>query len=260
VQHEHDSPFAEAIRDYYLHLDHEIGQVLDLLDEETLVLVASDHGAQRLDGGFCVNEFLIQSGLLVLHEYPDKPTPFSQLSVDWDRTTVWSEGGYYARIFMNVQGREPRGTIAAADYQRVRNELQARLEATAGPDGKLLGTKVFQPDAIYRRVEGIAPDLIVHFGGLFWRSIGSVGHGCLHVQENDTGPDDCNHAQFGAFVLNGPGVAARGRVTGVHLLDMAPTLLELSGHDVPIAMQGRVMADERPSPVSHSRLPILTGN
>jgi hypothetical protein len=70
-------------------------------------------------------------------------------------------------------------------------------------------------------------------------SIGGVGYGCVHVRENDTGPDDCNHAQFGAFVLAGPGVPARGELEGAHLLDVAPTLLALGGYDIPDEMQGR---------------------
>ena len=47
-------------------LDEQIGSVLELLDDDTLVLVVSDHGAQRLDGGFAINEWLIREGLLVL--------------------------------------------------------------------------------------------------------------------------------------------------------------------------------------------------
>ena len=62
--HEPGSPFERVIRDYYLHLDEEIGRLLELLDDDTAVLVVSDHGAQRLDGGFCVNEWLIREKLL----------------------------------------------------------------------------------------------------------------------------------------------------------------------------------------------------
>ena len=39
--------------------------------DDTVVLVVSDHGARRLDGGFCVNEWLIREGLLVLNQYPE---------------------------------------------------------------------------------------------------------------------------------------------------------------------------------------------
>ena len=89
-----------------------------------------------------------------------------------------------------------------------------------------------------RTVNGVAPDMVVHFGGLFWRSIGGLGYDRLHVQENDTGPDDCNHAQYGVFILNAPGLPVHGEVTGMRLLDVAPTLLELSGREAPRSMQG----------------------
>lgn len=236
VLHEPGSEFENVIRDYYLHLDQEIGRLLEVLDDETVVLVTSDHGARRLDGGFCVNEWLVREKLLALNEYPRSVTPFGKLSVDWGKTRVWSEGGYYARVFFNVQGREPEGTIPAAGYENFRNEMKARLEAT------IPGTLVFKPEEIYRTVRNVAPDLIVHFGGLSYRSVGGVGYPELIVVENDTGPDDCNHAQFGSFILAGPRFPAVGELSGVRLLDIAPTLLELGGYDVPSSMQGRSLA------------------
>jgi predicted AlkP superfamily phosphohydrolase/phosphomutase len=236
VLHEPGSEFENVIRDYYLHLDQEIGRLLEGLDDETVVLVTSDHGARRLDGGFCVNEWLVREKLLTLNDYPKSVTPFGKLSVDWGRTRVWSEGGYYARVFFNVQGREPEGTIPAAEYETFRDEMKARLEAT------IPGTLVFKPEEIYRTVRNVAPDLIVHFGGLSYRSVGGVGYPELIVVENDTGPDDCNHAQHGSFILAGPRFPAVGELSGVRLLDIAPTLLELGGYDVPSSMQGRSLA------------------
>lgn len=233
VLHEPDSEFKDVIPQYYAHLDEEIGRVLELLDDETIVLVVSDHGAQRLDGGFCVNEWLVREGLLALHSYPKTVTPFEKLDVDWGRTKVWSDGGYYARVFLNVAGREPEGVIGAGEYESFRDELKARMEAVVP------GTLVFKPEQIYRNVRNVAPDLIVHFGGLYYRSIGGVGYTELEVRENDTGPDDCNHAQFGAFILAARNLPLTGEIGGARLLDLAPTLLELAGCDVPGSMQGR---------------------
>ena len=88
---------------------------------------------------------------------------------------------------------------------------------------------VFKPDQIYHAVKNVAPDLIVHFGALYWRSIGGVGYPTIHILENDTGPDDCNHAQFGSFILAASNSPLQGEVTGARLLDIAPTLLELGG-------------------------------
>ena len=236
------NPYENVIPDYYLWLDQQIGEVLDLLDEDTVLLVVSDHGAQRLDGGFAVNEWLIQEGLLVLNEPPSGITPFAKLKVNWAKTKVWSEGGYYARVFFNVEDREPRGTIPASQYEAFRDEMKQRFEALTDAKGQALNSLVFKPQEIYHNVRNVAPDLIVHFGRLYWRSIGSVGHRRLHLEENDTGPDACNHAQFGMFILNAPNSPLHGEFQGAKLLDMAPTLLHLAGYEIPPAMQGRSLA------------------
>ncbi len=246
VAHDPTSPFTHAIRDYYRTLDRELGELLALLDPDTIVLVVSDHGAQRLDGGFAINQWLIDEGLLVLARPPTGVTPFAKLDVDWAKTRAWSEGGYYARVFLNVRGREPSGPIAPEDYEPFRRELADRLERIRLPSGAAMGNRAHRPEDLYRTVNGIAPDLIAILGGLYWRSIGSVGHGALFVQENDSGPDGCNHAQHGAFVLAGASLAARGELEGIRLIDIAPTLLDLAGYDVPDAMQGRSFARDAP--------------
>ena len=145
MQFEPGNPYQDAIPEYYRLLDEQIGSVLELLDDDTIVLVVSDHGAQRLDGGFAINEWLIREGLLVLNEYPKTLTPFEKLNVNWSKTKVWSEGGYYARVFFNVQGREPQGVIPASEYESFQNEMKARLESLPGENGQPMKSLVFKP-------------------------------------------------------------------------------------------------------------------
>lgn len=248
VQFEPGNPYQNAIPEYYLWLDKQIGKALNVLDEDTVVLVVSDHGAQRLDGGIAVNEWLIGEGLLELNEYPKAIVPFEQLNVNWDKTRVWSEGGYYARVFFNVKGREPNGVIPPGEYESFQDEMKARFEKLTDDKGQPLNSLVFNPKEIYKNVRNVAPDLIVHFGGLLWRSIGSVGHGAIHVQENDTGPDSCNHAQYGMFILKAPNCPVRGEYKGARLLDIAPTLLDLAGYEIPETMQGRSLVGAMRAP------------
>jgi len=237
-QYEPGNPYETLIRDYYSYVDQEVGALLELLDDDTNILVVSDHGAQRLEGGFCVNEWLRREGLLVLKEPVTKPTPFSPSLVDWSRTRVWSEGGYYARVFFNVEGREPQGIVPESGYDELIREMTARFEALVDDRGEPMGSLVFRPRDLYRSLRNVPPDLIVHFGALYWRSIGGLGYDTLYLQENDTGPDDCNHAQFGSFLLAAPGLSVKGEVEGMCLLDIAPTLLDLSGVEAPESMQG----------------------
>jgi predicted AlkP superfamily phosphohydrolase/phosphomutase len=233
------NPYEDVIRDYYAYLDEEVGSILELLDDETVVLVASEHGAQGLDGGFCVNEWLAQEGLLVLNQRPQAVTPFGKLDVNWGKTKVWSAGGCCARLFLNVKGREPHGALDKADYGRFCDDLKAKLEALVDDRGHPMGTLVFKPEELYKTVRNVAPDLIVHFGGLRWRCLGEVGHPTIYSREHDAGLDRCAHAPFGSFILAAPNSPLQGEIAGAHLLDIAPTLLELGGYDSPESMQGR---------------------
>jgi predicted AlkP superfamily phosphohydrolase/phosphomutase len=239
VQYTPGNPYEDVIPEYYRWIDEQIGLVLKSLDRDTVLLVVSDHGAQRLDGGFAVNEWLVHEGLLVLDEYPSAITPFNKLKVNWAKTKVWSEGGYYARVFFNIEGREPQGSVPAASYSSLQESMKARFEGLSDDKGQPLNSLVFNPQEIYQKARNVPPDLIVHFGGLYWRSIGSVGYGRFHVQENDTGPDACNHAQFGMFMLSAPECRTHGEFQRAKLLDIAPTLLDLAGYPIPEAMQGR---------------------
>ena len=243
-KHEPGSPYQHAIHDYYRAVDREIGTLLALLDNDTSVMVVSDHGARTMLGGICVNEWLRREGYLALAgKPPASPTALDKLQVDWSRTRAWGEGGYYARVFLNVAGREPQGVVKPKDYERVRDEVAAGLKAIRGPRGEDLGTVIYKPHDIYRKVRGIPPDLLVYFGDLAWRSVGSLGHSEVWTLENDTGPDEANHARDGLFIYADPQRNLGGReLEGLEIMDVASTILAHYGLSVPGDMQGRRIA------------------
>jgi predicted AlkP superfamily phosphohydrolase/phosphomutase len=240
-KYEPGSKYESVVKDYYLYLDRQVGEILSLVGKETAVMVVSDHGAKRMDGGICINEWLMEKGYLTVEEKPKEMVPLSRVTIDWDRTTAWGEGGYYCRLFLNVKGREPRGTIERSKYDEVRDRLKRELEGLTDEKGNPMGTRVFKPEEIYPVVNGIAPDLIVYFGDLSWRSVGSVGFGSVHTFENDTGPDEANHSQHGIFIMRAPEMDARGKVSGLHVMDVAPTVLNLLELKVPEDMEGKVI-------------------
>lgn len=241
-KYEPGNPYEGKMLAFYQEVDERIGRLLRFADEKTAVLIVSDHGAKRIDGGICVNEWLIREGLLTLEgPLPATPTPYAKIGVDWSRTEAWGEGGYYARVFINKRGREPEGTVPEAEFESFRAELAAKLAEIPDDRGRPMATRVFKPDELYPEVRGIAPDLLVHFGDLHWRSIGTVGHGGVHTLENDTGPDDANHAQHGLYLIRAAGVAP-GRAEG-HLQQIAPTILKLLGKRVPRDMPRPPLVD-----------------
>jgi len=241
-KHEAHPVYNTSIRDYYRYIDHEIGQILALLDDDTTVFIVSDHGAKKMDGGICVNEWLIKEGYLMLKSYPSQPTAINKCEIDWSKTKVWGDGGYYARIFLNIEGREPQGIVKPGEVEALRDELKAKLEGIVDPHGTHIGTTVFKPQEIYQQCNGLPPDLLVYFGDLSWRSVGSVGYDAIYTFENDTGPDDCNHAQFGIVIKRDPDAyeGPGGReLMGLQLMGIAPTILRHLNVPIPSDMQGR---------------------
>jgi ATP sulfurylase len=244
-KHEAGSPYERAIEEYYECLDGEIGEILSMLDEDTVVLVVSDHGARHMEGGICINEWLSQEDYLRLKEEPAGIVPLEKVEIDWARTKAWGAGGYYGRVFLNVQGREPQGVVPAQEYERVRDEIVHKLSEIADENGVNIGTVSYKPQEVYRECRNVPPDLMVYFGNLGWRSVGSMGHGRIHTRENDIGPDDANHAQRGIFILYDPHQQGQGQVEGLQLMDVAPTVLDLFGLPVPADMQGSRVADRK---------------
>jgi predicted AlkP superfamily phosphohydrolase/phosphomutase len=228
-------------RDYYSYLDMRLGKLLALSGPETDVIVMSDHGARPLLGGVFINEWLRSEGLLVLKDEPSSERPLRIEDIDWSRTKAWSEGGYYARIFLNVRGREPLGVIAPEDVEGEMVRLEAALSALPDVSGR--GHRIVRAREAFRAQNGGAPDLLVFFGDLALRSLGAVGGGAFTASpervERDKGRGGCNHDWEGICVLQGRGVRRRGPLEGASLMDIGRTVLDLLGVQAPSEMQGK---------------------
>jgi len=241
-KYEPGNQFETAFQDYYRYLDREVGALLDVLPDDVVTIVMSDHGARPMIGGVCFNDWLLREGYLSMTETLTGATPIGKAPIDWSKTVAWGDGGYYGRLFLNVKGREPDGVVEPERYEETRDELVAALEAMLGPDGSPLGTKAFKPQDVYPEVKGVAPDLIVYFGDLEWRSVGTVGagaHGDVFTYENDTGPDGANHDRTGVFAMAGLPGQPTGQREGLRLIDVGPSILDLYGIEAPQGAQGR---------------------
>ncbi len=241
--HEPNNPYETAIADFYAYLDRRIASLVSLLDDETTLLIVSDHGTRNMTGGVCINEWLIQRGLLTLRKTPDIEQPLHWDMIDWPHTRAWGEGGYYGRIFFNVKGREPEGIIEPDRYEAFRDELAQALVEMVDPEGRLMINQVLKPDQVYRSCANVPPDLMVYFDNLDRRSIATVGGGNTFCDTNSTGPDDANHDLHGMIVMTRlrdlrSGTEINTEWTDASLLDVAPTIVHEYGLSVPVEMNG----------------------
>ena len=240
-----DNPFRDVFKEYYEAMDVRIGRLLALIPESTSVLVVSDHGAKAMWGGFCINEWLIEEGYLALKGPVDPPEPLNAGLVDWERTRAWGDGGYYGRIFLNVEGREPQGIVPGGEVEFLLNELAEKLSIIDLPNGVRLNNRVLIPEDVYHEVRNVPPDLMVYFDDLSWRSVGLVGVNALYVSENDSGPDDANHDIEGVCILKDASLAQKGRVDSLNILDVAPTILAALGWEDLSSFSGQSLYNVR---------------
>ena len=234
-----DDAYAQMARTYYEKLDDELGALLDMAPDNTSVLVVSDHGAQPMHDTFAINQWLVDQGylkLLIEPEVMSRGLVLEPEDIDWAQTSAWSQGGYCARIFINQQGREPRGIVESYRTVRLIDEIRKGLET------ELAEVRLDIPEQIYKRTLGQCPDAIVYANNLATRFLGTVGYNSPHQKSDDRGFDVCNHAWEGVLIANDvAGIDRDGRGGGRswEILDVAPTVLDTFGIDAPGRMAGQ---------------------
>lgn len=123
-QYDPGSPFYDAeqapryeavIRACYQVLDRSIGRILERVDSDTTLLLASDHGAVPNHFMCDVNRYLAKHGLVVLDAAGLPVVNQSQVWLKDER------GGL--EIYINLAGREPDGIVPQAEYGRVQDKL-----------------------------------------------------------------------------------------------------------------------------------------
>jgi predicted AlkP superfamily phosphohydrolase/phosphomutase len=72
--YEPNNRYVKVIPEYYKYVDKKIGEILSIIDDYTYVMLVSAHGTASMKGAFCINEWLIKKGYLVLKEYSHSVT------------------------------------------------------------------------------------------------------------------------------------------------------------------------------------------
>lgn len=226
-RHPERSPYEDVIPEYYKLVDKLFGELLETLPRDTRILIVSDHGAKAMKGAFAINQWLEEQGYLKLKRKPERPgADLTPNLVDWEHTKAWGWGGYYARIFINLKGRESRGTVDPEEYQGLIQQLKRDLEKLTGPNGEHWKTRAYTPQELYPQVNGDPPDLIVYLDDLNWRSAGTIGWPDPYLKENDRGPDDAVHDWKG--IITGHRTLAAGTQAGteVRLYEVLKNILD----------------------------------
>jgi predicted AlkP superfamily phosphohydrolase/phosphomutase len=243
-KHVKGNAYEKIDEEYYKMVDERIGRLIELFPEDCVIFLLSDHGSAAMKGAFCVNEWLERAGYLAFKNKPTGKVEIEKAEVDWAKSKAWGWGGYYARIFFNVKGREPNGIIQPEELEKEKKRLTQLILSIKDPNGRQMKNHVFEPETLYGMALGDKPDLMVYFDDLFWRSAGTVGHESIYLEENDTGPDDSVHSMEGIFLVYNPQKNEKSSTLNVRAEDIAPTILSLFEiHDGLNNFDGRILRE-----------------
>ena len=166
--------YLKLLQRIYSTIDELIGWFRERLDDDTYLLIASDHGATSLISAFYLNQWLEKLGFLAFHKGKAQVgwrTPLYELlrekvpnallkflvqrggleklrrnmrdsmfvdRIDWSQTSAYSVGGSFGgfgQIHLKVKGREPQGIVMpGVEYEQIRATLIEQLEALVDPE------------------------------------------------------------------------------------------------------------------------------
>jgi predicted AlkP superfamily phosphohydrolase/phosphomutase len=233
---------ATLIEQHYRRCDALLSPVLDKVDENTLLIVLSDHGFGTFRRAFDTNRWLWQNGLLALKNgrKPDGNLSQGFSQVDWSKTYVYAVG--LGGIYLNFKGRERDGILKeGAEAERVRTAIEKGLAEFPDIETRRPAIRsVSRREHLYSgKFVGNSPDLLVNFYPGFrvsWRT--AVGGFADSLLEDNKRRWSGDHIVDPERV---PGILFMNRVarrTHAQMVDLVPTILDYLGITVPQFMEG----------------------
>jgi predicted AlkP superfamily phosphohydrolase/phosphomutase len=264
---EHDEP-APAVEACYQDMDRALGLLLELTDENTLLVVSSDHGFGACTADFNVHELLAQHGLLTteyaattqdakashddatLTSWFDAPTLYKR-TIDWDRTQFYMPTPGCFGLNANLKGRETRGALDPVDLPAAEVALRAAVASVLDENGQPWFTLQRGSDVYQGQRQGDAPDYL-----LMPRDFSIMPTPALTGMLWSPPSQQGVHRPEGILYLAGPGCEAGGALHA-RIEDVYPTILSHLGLPIPERLDGHWLiqprAEHAPEPVRQHR-------
>jgi len=184
---------AGDIERFYRDVDAALERIRERLPEGTRLLVMSDHGFQPQTRKFHLNAWLRDRGWLVLVD-GERTGRIGLDDVDWSRSRAYGIG--FNGLYLNLAGRESRGSVPPEQAAALLREIGAALEAERDPEtGEPVVLRAYPAAEAFhgdRAAEG--PDLVVGYNrGYAGSDPSTLGEITEAVIEDNTSRWSGNH-------------------------------------------------------------------
>jgi len=242
------------LKKVYKSCDEMIGKIVKAVDDDTLVVIVSDHGAKAHISEPPVAKILEDAGLLVFDKKPGAlttrrelaPELDSILAVDWSKTKAVPQRSCY--IYVNLKGRDPQGIVEPGEeYEQVRNKVIDALLSYKDPktgkhpyalalrreDAKIIGLKG-------NRIGDIVYALNPEFGHEHGQQLPTARYGMGTMEA--------------VLIMSGPGIKKNYKLKSIRwLVDVAPTISYMMNMPPPRDAEGSVIYDALKEPDAQYR-------
>ncbi len=239
--------YGPAIEESYVAMDAVLGQIREAAGEDAAVIVMSDHGFAPFRRSVNLNTWLLKAGFQSGAIGGDRKVAdiFTERNffsgLDPERTKAYAVG--LGGIYLNLKGREAKGSVDPKDADAVCAGIRMALLALRDDDGAKVVHEVYLGKDLYHGPTAalFAPDLVVGFEKGYrvsWQT--TLGGGGEKVIEDNLFPWSGDHCSVDPSLV--PGVLlsdVRLRTEGAGVMDVAPTVLDLFGVEPPPGWDGK---------------------
>ncbi len=219
--------YGHVIEELYMAYDKIVAKTLEYVDDDTLLIIMSDHGFTSFRRTVHTNTILLNNGYISLVNPEDQGKSEFFKNVNWEETKAYNLG--INAVYINLYGREPEGIVFEDEYDEVCEEIRSMLLNYVDPkNGKHPIKHVARREEIYSGpYVANAPDLIIGYEDGYrgsWKTI--LGQMPEEEIEDNTSPWSGDHCISADIV---PGIIVSNKKIKMKkpsLIDLAPTILD----------------------------------
>ncbi|MDY6965244.1 MAG: alkaline phosphatase family protein [Halobacteriota archaeon] len=270
---EEDNPKnTNTIKNFWKFIDKNIGEIMEMIGEETNLIFISDHGFTKLKGEFNLNNWLINKGYLVRNV--SKVYFLYKLGLNADLLYTIFKKTHLLHLIRKIIPTEVRGKVPSKkgdvsldfledeiDWQRskaimcgdgliyinnnvvkddreFKDLLIEELRMIRNPvTGEKFAEEIYKTEEIYGHVNSNAPDIfILPKSGYLLKNVISEKEWNFETERWSA-----IHELEGIFIAYGPDIKKNSEIKNLRIYDIAPTILHLYNIPIPQDVDGRVI-------------------
>jgi predicted AlkP superfamily phosphohydrolase/phosphomutase len=248
VDNETRQQLSSEVLDMYKRLDVMVGNIMNNTDDDTVIVLSSDHGAVPLNKWVMLNNFFADKGWLKFEI--DKET--GEPVIDWDNSQV-----IYLKmdnVYIDPQGLGGNWTRASGlEYDELRSEVITALSELEDDSNGIKPVKSVVKWEDVREYLDLPEDrvgdlVVANVAGYGWNEEMTTNKQIFETPLK-TGYKQAIYANetkgmWTPFIIMGPGIKKNNKLLNpIEMVDQYPTIMKSLDYKIPEHVEGRILGE-----------------